>query len=522
MHKHLFFLFLLPLVSKAQQPTWAADVAPILYKHCVSCHRVDGVGGFTLETWTDAQNAAEGMLTAVQSRYMPPWRADPAYRHFKDENYLSDTDIATIEAWVNGAQLPGDLSQAPPLPNFQNGSQLTAVDLVLETPPYTVAQNTDEYRAFAIPTNFSTTKYFNEIEIVPGNDAIIHHIVLYVDPTDEPLQKDLADPGPGFKTNGMVGSITDNAELIGEWTPGGTPIKLPPQFGYKIPPNGYFIMEIHFAPGHLGATDEGSQINLKLTDHTPIRELYYGVLAYGDTWGGLVNPPFKIPANTEHKLIAELKVSDLSPLPLSLFSLTPHAHVLGKSFKAYSYRVGQTDTIPLVNVPRWDFFWQGTYTLQKPVKLNTNRRCRAEVVYDNTTNNPLNPNNPPKDVFWGENTSDEMLYLFATVALYQNGDENLVLDSMLFVSTPSVQVEDETLQIMPNPISEVLEIRAKAPLPGMSDLSLMDMSGRVLRQWREQDLHRSRTAVRDLPPGVYTLLVQHAGRSKTYKVVKDN
>lgn len=521
MSKSLLLFLLLPLCLNAQQaPVWAQDVAPILYKHCVSCHRVDGVGGFPLETWTDAQNASYGMLESIQVRRMPPWRADPAYRHFKNENYLSDTEIETIDAWVNGGQLPGDLSQAPALPNFQNGSQLSAVDMVLETPAYTLLENADEYRAFAIPTGVVANKYFNEIEFVPGNDKIIHHMVLYVDPTNAPLLKDQADPAPGFKTNGMVGNITPQAELIGEWTPGGTPIKLPPQFGYKIPANGYFIFEIHFAPGHAGQTDEGSLINLKLTSHTPVRELYYGVLAYGDNNFGLVNPPFKIPANTEHKLVAELKVSDVSPVAISIFSLTPHAHVLGKSFKAYSYRTGQTDTIPLINIPKWDFYWQSTYTLQKPLKLSANRRCRAEVVYDNTINNPLNPNNPPKDVFWGEKTSDEMLYLFATVAVYQTGDENIILDSTLLSSRVEIPEKDALFRLSPNPVSDALDLRAADPLPGMSDFYIADLNGRIVRQWREKDVQRSRISVRDLIPGQYVLRVIHENKASVYPFVK--
>ncbi|MBU6343588.1 MAG: hypothetical protein KGS48_18975, partial [Bacteroidetes bacterium] len=275
----VFFFFFVASVGmvNAQTITWATDVAPILYDHCVSCHRVGGVGNFPLETWSDAKNNAGAVLAAVESRNMPPWRANPAYRHFKDENYLSTAEIQKISDWVNGGKLPGNLSDAPPLPNFVNGSQLSAVDMVIETPAYTVQQWTDEYRAFAIPTGVSVDAFFNEIEIVPGNDAIIHHIVLYTDPTNEPLLRDQADPGPGFKTNGMVGNITQNASLIGEWTPGGTPIKLPSNFGYRIPANGYFIFEIHFAPGHLNQTDEGSHINLKLTSNPP-RELYYGAL----------------------------------------------------------------------------------------------------------------------------------------------------------------------------------------------------------------------------------------------------
>ena len=511
---------LFPSVLPAQTPlSWATDVAPILYDHCVSCHRVGGVGAFPLETWTDAQSNAAAILTAVESRYMPPWRADPAYRHFKDENYLSDPEIATIAAWVGGDQLPGDLSQAPPLPNFQNGSQLSAVDMSLLTPQYTVAQNTDEYRAFAIPTGVTADKFFNEIEILPGNDEIIHHIVLYTDPTNEPLLRDQADPGPGFQTNGMVGNITDNAELIGEWTPGGTPIKLPPNFGYRIPKNGYFIVELHFAPGHVGWTDEGSTVNLRFSTN-PEREVYYGVLTYGDSLDGLLNPPFMIPANTERTLLAELPTSWISSVPLSVLSLTPHAHVVAKSFKAYSYRPGFTDTIPLINIPQWDFYWQGTYTLRKPLRLNTNRVTRAEVVYDNTVNNPQNPHDPPQDVWWGEKTSDEMLYLFASVVTYKLGDENIILDSTLLVGVPEVLSQDDNFTIAPNPMDDALDIRAREPLTGLADLLITDLQGRTVRQWRERDLQHSRTSVRDLAPGLYVLQIRQPGRVSTFKVVK--
>ena len=459
---------LLPLlwfavVPSQAQNTWATEVAPILYKHCVTCHRVGGVGNFSLQTWTDAKANAFPMLEAVESRYMPPWRADPAYRHFKDENYLTDAEIQTIAAWVNGDQLPGDLAQAPPLPNFQNGSQLSAVDLSLETPQYTLSQWTDEYRAFVIPTGITTDAFFNEIEIIPGNDMIIHHMVLYTDPTEEPMLRDLAEPGPGFATNGMVGNITENATLIGEWTPGGTPIKMPANFGYRIPANGYFIVEIHFAPGHINQSDEGSLINLKLTEN-PDRELYYGALVAADTTFGLLNPPFLIPANSERTLLAELPVSELAGgLPLSVFSLTPHAHVVCKSFKAYAYRPGFTDTIPLINIPQWDFHWQSTYTLRKPLKLAGNRISRAEVVYDNTENNPDNPNSPPVDVGWGEKTTDEMLFLFATVALYESGDENLILDSTLLTSTLEIGASDGNFSIQPNPVNDILDIRSKLP-----------------------------------------------------------
>lgn len=513
-------LLLLAAVYAQAQTTWATEVAPILYQHCVTCHRVGGIGNFPLQTWTDAKSNADQVLNAVESRYMPPWRAEPAYRHFKDENYLTDTEIQTIADWVNGGQLAGDLSQAPPLPNFQNGSQLSAVDISLETPQYTITKWTDEYRAFVIPTGVATDAFFNEIEIIPGNNMIIHHMVLYTDPTNEPFLRDLADPGPGFSTNGMVGNITQNSSLIGEWTPGGTPIKMPANFGYRIPANGYFIVEIHFAPGHFNQTDPGSLVNLKLTQN-PDRELYYGALVAADTTFGLLNPPFLIPANTERTLIAELPVFELSGgLPLSVFTLTPHAHVVCKSFKAYNYRPGFTDTIPLINVPKWDFHWQSTYTLRKPIKLSGNRVSRAEVVYDNTENNPENPHFPPEDVSWGEKTTDEMLYLFTTVALYQAGDEDLILDSTLLTGTLEPIASDPNFNLAPNPVSDVLDIRAKSPAPGIADLQLINLNGKVALHWREQQLEHSQISVKDLLPGIYLLQIRQAERLSTLKVVK--
>jgi hypothetical protein len=522
MKKILFLLSLLGLAERGAAqtgPTWANDVAPILYEHCVSCHRTGGVGYFPLETADDAQDNAIAVLDAVLTRYMPPWRANPAYRHFKDENYLSDADIQTLSDWVFGDQAVGDLTQAPPLPNFQNGSQLTSVDMVLQTPEFTILTQNDIYRAFVIPTGVATDQFFNEVEFVPGNDAIIHHIVVYTDPTDDPLQRDLADPGPGFSTNGMVGNITPNASLIAEWTPGGTPIKMPPNFGYRIPANGYFIVEIHFAPNHFEETDEGSVVNLRLTPGTP-RELYYGALAFADSTFGLVNPPFLIPANTVHTLSAELKVSDLAPVPLSVFTLTPHAHVFGKSFRAYAYRPGFTDTIPLIDIPKWDFYWQSTYTLQKPLRLATNRVCRADVTYDNTPNNPNNPYSPPQDIPWGEKTTNEMLFLFATVALYQSGDENIILDSTLLTSAvPSVAAFDPGVRVT-NPAGETLEISASEPISGLLDLVVLDWNGRVVRQWRERDLSRSRVSIADLRAGVYVLRIGQQDRVANYRFVK--
>jgi hypothetical protein len=229
-----------------------------------------------------------------------------------------------------------------------------------------------------------------------------------------------------------------------------------------------------------------------------------------------------IPANTERTLIGELPIAALTGgAALSIFSLTPHAHVVCKSFKAYSYRPGFTDTIPLIDIPKWDFYWQGTYTLRKPLRLAGNRVSRAEVVYDNTENNPDNPNFPPQDVKWGERTTDEMLYLFATVAVYAPGDENIILDSTLLTSTKPVLLQTDAIQVFPNPVQDVLEVRTETPFNGITDFILVDMQGRTVRQWREKNFQRSRTSVQSLEPGMYVLHVRQGAGIWCLKVVKE-
>jgi hypothetical protein len=519
--KHFSLVFGLLLLHGAAwgQTTWAADVAPIIYQHCTTCHRSGGVGNFPLETFWDSDNNADAMLYAIQSGSMPPYPANPDYRHFKEENVLTDAEVQTIVDWIDGGKVVGDLTQAPALPNFQNGSQLTSVDLALETPMFTIYQETDIYRAFIIPSGVTTDQYFNEIEFIPGNNAIIHHVVLYSDETDEGVNLDLADPGPGWSTNGMVGGITENATLIGEWTPGGTPIKMPSQFGYKIPANSYFIVEIHFAPNHLNQTDPGSLVNIRLNPDAT-RQLYYGVLVSADSTYGLLNPPFIIPANTVHTLQSEQTVENLAGVPLSLFTLTPHAHVFGKSFKAYGYYENNDDTIPLIDIPQWDFYWQGTYTLQKPLKMPTSMICHADVTYDNTVNNPNQPSATITDVHWGEKTTNEMLFLFGTVAVYQNGDENIILDSIL-LQTPSADliVSDERFTIV-NPLDQVLDVKTSKLLPGRVDFAITNIAGQLVRQWREDDLQHSRTSVESLTPGTYILQIRHANTMSSFQLLK--
>jgi hypothetical protein len=158
--------------------------------------------------------------------------------------------------------------------------------------------------------------------------------------------------------------------------------------------------------------------------------------------------------------------------------------------------------------------------VQKPIKLGTNLVCHADVTYDNTVNNVQQPFSPPQDVYWGEQTTDEMLFLFATVAVYFPGDENIILDSTLLVSSAPGPIVSDAQFVIQNPITDILDIRANEPLTGLADLVLVDMNGKIVRQWREQNLSHSRTSVAHLGPGVYVLQIRQEGQSSSFKLVK--
>jgi len=450
----LRFILAFTLVGKfifAQTPTWNNDVGSIFYAKCTSCHRTNGLGTFPIMSYNDVVSNIVNIDTAITNKVMPPWKPDPSYRHFKGETALKPEEINKIKQWIAGGMAQG-AGNAPTPPTFNSASQLSSVDATISTLNYTITSNTDQYRTYVIHSNNTTDKYLNTVELLPGNNAVVHHIILFQDTSNISYNLDVADPAPGFASNGTM-QQSPNASYVSLWAPGAGLFKMPDNMGIKIPAGSDFLIEIHYAPGHINESDS-SVINLKYTNAPNIREV---LIANVMDWGPscLINFPLTIPAN-QIKSYKQLRLNNSGDA--SVLAIFPHMHKIGRSYKVYTTNTQGTDTVGYINIPDWDFHWQGFYMFQKPQKFALNEKIWGEVLYDNTTNNPDNPSNPPVTVFAGEQTTDEMMITFLAYTPYQAGDENIILDSTILANTINVELPLNTTLLYPNPTNKILHV----------------------------------------------------------------
>lgn len=488
----------------AQVPEWSPVVANIIYTHCSSCHHDGGIGPFPLMSYEDAIVDPNTIAEAVGSRHMPPWPADPEYRHFAQENILTPEQIDQVVLWALGGTPQGNPDLEPDPPTFPpGGSLLNTIDHQVAIPPYTLQSNNDEYRWFAIPNPFPTTVYINAIEVFPGLNAVVHHADLSYDNTGATLANDLADPLPGF--NGNTGSPT-YSYYMNAWQPGGNVVRYPPQWGIAVPPGSDFVIEIHYGPGAQGQVDS-TVMNLEFVTGPGIRPVSVGwLLGHGNMTDG----PLFIPANTVRTFHQEWTV----PSNRSFVSICPHMHSVGVAYTVWYEHLG--DSIPLIRIPHWDFHWQRYYTFQSVQPIPAGAVIKSIGVYDNTVDNEQNPNNPPQNVYAGSTTEAEMFLTFFIWTSYQTGDEDIILDSTLFAAIAEQPVLPSDWMLFPSPVLDALTIDPAREIPDAIGLRILDAAGRQVH-WRSFSnglRSRDRVGIASLPQGLYHAeLVTRTGRS---------
>ena len=405
--------------AQAQTPTWATDIAPILYANCTKCHHTGGAGHFPLMTFSDAYANGFNMANDVSNKIMPPWPPDENYKHFAHERVISQTDIDAINNWVSGGRPMGNITQAPTQPTYTNGSQLGSVDLSVQIPTYTIGANNDVYRNFPIPSGLLQGKYITAFEVIPGNPMIVHHVLIFQDSTNVPAQLDAGDAGPGYTDAGGTGSLA--SKLIGGFTPGASPYYTPVGTGFRLPANTNIVVQVHYPAGSQGLIDS-TRINFKLTSVAQREITVYPLVNHLQN---MTNGPINIPANTTKTYYEQYNMPATNFTILSAF---PHMHLIGRTIECFATTSIPNDTVRFVNVPDWNFHWQDTYVFPNAVKLPASSIIKAKAFYDNTANNPDNPNSPLAAVHAGEGTTDEMMMVFFGFMPYQSGDENLIID----------------------------------------------------------------------------------------------
>jgi len=416
----LFGPFAFSITGFAQSsPTWSEDVACLVYSHCTSCHREQGIAPFSLESYQDAQGQGLAMKLATQSGHMPPWPAGEGQGHIGFRKNLTWNEKEILRQWVENGMPRGDSTQEPSPPSFTSAYQIPNPDLIAEFDTYTVPSSltSDEYRCFVLNNPLTSTHYLNEMEVIPGNGDAVHHVLLYWDNSGIPAQQDSADPGPGYTSFGGIGS--SSAILVGGWVPGQDKWVAPPGMGFWVPQGGVFVAQIHYPVSAAGDTDS-TKVRLKFTPNVTRPYFMDPILNHG---ANLTNGPLVIPANQ----IKTFHAQHTAAQDATVATILPHAHLLCTSMKALAI-TPNGDTIPLIDIPEWDFHWQMNYRFKNLIKIPANSVVHGWATYDNTVFNPNNPNSPPQVVTAGEATTDEMMVFYFGYTLYQNGDENTVID----------------------------------------------------------------------------------------------
>jgi hypothetical protein len=413
-------------VAKVRDVTYHRDVQPILQKHCQECHRPGEVGPFSLMTYKQAVNWAQDIKDYTQRREMPPWKISEGIA-FHNERRLSAQEIKTLADWADGGTPAGDPQDAPKARVFTQGWQLGTPDLIL-TPDddYLLGPSgKDVFRCFVMPTKLGEDKYVAAVELRPGNPQVVHHLLLFIDTMEaaRKLEKDAQekeknepvidvhtgkpspyDRGPGYSRMMGVGFLPRGG-MMG-WAPGIQPRYMPEGVGFHLPKNADVVMQVHYHRNGRAEKDR-TQVGLYFAKKK-IEHPYQAGPVTGGSGSGPLRYFFSIPAGEERfKLDGDVWASQ----DFTLLTVTPHMHMLGKDIKlTMTPPDGKEQTI--FTIHQWDYNWQEIYFLKEPIQVKAGTKFHVEAHYDNSDKNPLNPKTPPQRVTLGEQTYNEMCFVF--------------------------------------------------------------------------------------------------------------
>lgn len=424
MVRFLLGAVLLSGVTLAGEVTFSHDVAPILYRHCVGCHHAGDVAPMSLVTYAEVRPWAAAIREAVLTRKMPPWKADPRYGEWSNDPRLSGTEINTVKMWADGARLEGNFKDMPPLPEFPDGWKIGKPDLVISIPEHKIqGSGPDEYTNVTVPTDFRQDRWISAAELRPGNRRIVHHAHVFVqegssqtaaakDPPAEYARwllvhegtlswmrpdAPVIDDGCSIDDNGLPPGrkLAEMENLLCSYLPGRDPEVFPERSARLIPAGAKLNFRIHYSRTTGNAETDATRVGLIFANKPPEHVLYYAYLS---------NQMFRIPPGDPDHVVTSCHTFNKE---IAVTSLTPHMHLRGKAMRYIAhYPDGRTQT--LLYVPAYDFNWQFTYQARKPIVLPKGTRLEVIGEYDNSANNPLNPDSH-QAVRWGSASEMEMM-----------------------------------------------------------------------------------------------------------------
>jgi peroxiredoxin len=374
----------LPRLRPRGEITYHQHIRPIVQRRCVECHRSGEIAPFPLTEYRDVAAWSNMIREVVEDGRMPPWLADSGAGRFHNDPRLSAQEKRLLFAWIDNGCPEGSPAVAPAEPPaFVNGWRIPTPDLVVyvaEKPFKVPATGELDYQYFEVDPGFKEDRYLQAAEVRPGCRSVVHHALVAIVP-----------PG-GDRT------LLDTLGALLDYAPGMPPTLLPPGQAIRVPAGSHFLFQIHYTPNGTPQEDR-SYLGLVFSDPKRVKEVVKG--------GAVINAGLEVPPGApNHSVTADQVLTE----DIRLLSLSPHMHLRGKSFRFEAVQPDGRRQV-LLDVPRWDFHWQLRYELAEPVRLPKGSRLVCIAHYDNSANNPDNPD-PTQTVTWGDQTSQEMLIGF--------------------------------------------------------------------------------------------------------------
>ena len=381
----------------AAEVTFNRQIAPIIYQNCSACHRPGEAAPFSLLSYADVAKKGKQIAKVTASRFMPPWKAEPASFAYRDERRLKDADLALIQEWVQAGMPEGKPEERPQPPQFPSGWRLGEPDLVVELPKayHVPADGPDIYRNLAVPLGLSEEKWLTAIDMRPTARGVVHHVLYFADPSGAAHQRGKPGEEPGFSGMRPGGKVVP----LGGWAVGAQPHFFPEGLALNVPKGSDLVIQYHFHPSGKPEAEK-SLVGLYFAKQPPARTLTRIQMPPDYSLFSDLN----IPAGQK-----DFVIRDTFKLPraVAAVGVGAHAHYLATIMKMTAKFPGGEEKT-LLNIQDWDFAWQDRYFFKEFQVLPAGTELQVELHWDNSAGNPRNPSNPPVAVEWGEATKDEM------------------------------------------------------------------------------------------------------------------
>lgn len=387
-------------VGIAAPLSYSNQISRIVQRECATCHHDGGIGPFPFTSHDETAPFAAAIDMQVSEGLMPPWKADPNCEQLLEEQIMDAAEKEMLLEWVRQDTPMGDPVRAPEPIAYPGGEWQLGVpdqELVYDE-AFTFEAGSDQYQCFPIRLNNSGQVQLEAIEVLPGNKAIVHHVLVFIEDNTIGEDLDAMEDGPGYTCFGGPG--TGGFRLIAGWAPGMAPIQMPDDVGMTIEPGAMAIVQVHYSYSFTDGEDQ-TRVGLHYAEQERRQELVFLPL---------VNDNFVIPAGAPDHLV-EQSFTLFPGLSAEIYFIAPHMHLLGKNISVEASFADGSETC-LIDIPRWDFNWQRFYQYPEPIRVGGGTTLTLRARYDNSTDNPNNPSNPPMDVGWGEATTDEMALAF--------------------------------------------------------------------------------------------------------------